>query len=235
MSETHDHTEEPSSPSKARPAWQLPARGESRLPVAAIVVLAILLQLGLPSHLQLGPRWILPVLEAALVLGLVAANPRRIDRTSTELRVASVALIVLASLANGWSSGDLIRGLIDGTEGQNAAHLLAAGASIYLTNIIVFSLWYWEWDRGGPAARSQAQRLHPDFLFPQMAQPDLAPPGWRPVYLDYLYTSFTNATAFSPTDTMPLALWAKMLMLFQSAVAVATVGLVVARAVNILK
>jgi uncharacterized membrane protein len=106
---------------------------------------------------------------------------------------------------------------------------------VYVTNIIVFALWYWEWDCGGPVARAQALRAYPDFLFPQMTQLDLAPPTWRPNFFDYFYVSFTNATAFSPTDTMPLSRWAKMLMLLQSAVALLTVAFVVARAVNILK
>ncbi|HWG73616.1 MAG TPA: hypothetical protein VG184_06145 [Acidimicrobiales bacterium] len=217
------------------PAWRRATAGENRLPVAAIVTVAIVLQVALPAHLNLGPTGLLPGLEGALLIGLVAANPRHIDRTSTALRVASVTLIAVISVANAWSSWTLVTGLVNGTEGENARRLLTAGASIYLTNIIVFSLWFWEWDRGGPVARARAVRPYPDFLFPQMAQPDLAPRDWTPKYFDYLYTSFTNATAFSPTDTMPLAIWAKMLMLVQSAVALVTIGLVVARAVNILK
>ena len=99
----------------------------------------------------------------------------------------------------------------------------------------MFSLWYWEWDRGGPVARSSAPRPYPDFWFPQMSQPNLVSPDWEPTYVDYLYLSFTNATAFSPTDVMPFSRWAKMLMLVQAAVALLTVALVIARAVNIFK
>jgi uncharacterized membrane protein len=128
----------------------------------------------------------------------------------------------------------LIKGLINGTAGDNASLLLSRGASIYLTNILVFALWYWESDRGGPVARAHGLHPYPDFLFPQMAQSDLAPPDWTPTFLDYLYVSFTNAAAFSPTDTMPLSRWAKMLMLLQSAMALLTVAFVIARAVNIL-
>ena len=101
--------------------------------------------------------------------------------------------------------------------------------------MIVFSLWYWDLDRGGPVARAHAMRAHPDFLFPQMASPELAPPDWEPLFVDYFYTSFTNATAFSPTDVMPLSRWAKLAMMLQSAVSLATLALVIARAVNILK
>jgi hypothetical protein len=220
---------------RIEPAWRRASEGEHRLPVAAIMVLAIGLQMALPSRLVIHPVWLLPGLEGALVIGLIAANPRRINRTSTALRAASLSLIALISVANAWSSAQLIRGLVDGTAGDNAPVLLARGASVYLTNIIVFGLWYWEWDRGGPVARAHALRPFPDFLFPQMGQPDVAPPDWTPNFFDYLYVSFTNATAFSPTDVMPLSRWAKMLMLLQAAVALLTVALVIARAVNILK
>jgi hypothetical protein len=217
------------------PAWRRASEGEHRLPVAAVVAVAIALQLVLPKHLVIRPIWLLPSLEGLLLVGLVLANPRRINRTSTALRTASVSLIALISLANAWSSGELINGLVNGTEGNNATLLLSRGASVYVTNIIVFALWYWEWDRGGPVARARALRPYPDFLFPQMTQSELIAPDWSPTFLDYLYVSFTNAAAFSPTDTMPLSRWSKMLMMLQSVVALLTVAFVVARAVNILK
>ena len=216
------------------PAWRRATEGEHRLPVAAAVALAITLQLVLPARLVIRPAWLLPSLEGLLMVGLIAANPRRINRTSALLRAASVSLIALISLANAWSSGELIKGIVKGTSGDNASLLLARGASIYVTNIIVFALWYWEWDRGGPVARARGVRPYPDFLFPQMSVAGIAPPEWRPNFLDYLYVSFTNASAFSPTDTMPLSRWAKMLMLLQSAIALLTVAFVVARAINVL-
>ena len=117
---------------------------------------------------------------------------------------------------------------------MSAARLLVNGGSVYVTNIIAFGLWYWELDRGGPAARAHGLREHPDFLFPQMASPELAPHNWEPFFLDYLYVSFTNATAFSPTDVLPLARWAKVAMALQSAVALVVVAMVIARAINIL-
>jgi hypothetical protein len=129
----------------------------------------------------------------------------------------------------------LIHGLIEGTSGSNPNALLGDGAAIYVTNIIVFGLWYWEFDRGGPVARAQATRQFPDFLFVQMMNPELAPPGWSTKIYDYLWLSYTNATAFSPTDIMPMSRWAKQLMTLQSAISLVTVALVVARAVNILK
>ncbi len=220
---------------EVRPAWRRATRGEHRLPVLVAVGVAIALQVALPGRLVIRPSWLLPGLEGLLAVGLLVANPGRIDRASNALRAASVALIALISLANAWSSAQLISGLISGKNGDNASLLLARGASIYLTNILVFALWYWEWDSGGPVARARATGQHPDFLFPQMTAPELSPRDWKPRFVDYLYVSFTNATAFSPTDTMPLSRWSKMLMMLQSAVALATVGLVIARAVNVLK
>jgi hypothetical protein len=218
-----------------RPRWQRPTPGEGRIPVGLAVAVAITLQFVLPRHLAFRPTWLLPGLEAVLLVGLVAANPRRIDRSSRVLRTASLSLIAIISLANAWSAGHLVNGLIRGREGSSAGPLLANGAAVYITNIIVFALWYWDTDRGGPVARARAIRPYPDFLFPQMTAPHLAPPDWSPTFVDYLYVSFTNATAFSPTDVMPLSRWAKVLMLVQSAVSLATIALVVARAVNILK
>jgi len=183
----------------------------------------------------LRPVWLLPALEALLLAGLIAANPTHINRQSRALRTASLILIGLITLGNGWSAERLVIGLTRGTEGENAGPLLTTGGAIWLTNVIVFALWYWDFDRGGPVARAHAVKCYPDFQFVQMTNPELAPPDWEPQFADYLYLSFTNATAFSPTDVLPLSRWAKMAMLFQSAVSLVTVALVIARAVNILK
>lgn len=151
------------------------------------------------------------------------------------LRWLGLALISVISLANGWAAVRLVAGLVTGTEGEDAGPLLLTGGGIWLTNVIVFALWYWEWDRGGPMARARGHHQFADFLFVQMQNPETAPPDWEPAFLDYLYLSFTNSTAFSPTDVMPLSRWAKMLMMLQSSISLVTVVLVVARAVNILR
>lgn len=216
------------------PAWRRKTQGEPRWAVTSAVVVAIGLQLVLPDNLSLVSRFLLPGIEAIMLVTLVAFNPARIDRTSRPLRAASLALIGIASLANTYSAIALIAELLSGSGSTDAPELLRKGAAIYLTNIIVFGLWYWDLDRGGPAARAHGIKDYPDFLFPQMTQPALATPDWEPRFADYLYVSFTNATAFSPTDTMPLSRWAKLAMMLQSAVALATVAMVLARAINIL-
>ncbi|MFB9835667.1 hypothetical protein [Actinoallomurus acaciae] len=217
------------------PAWLRRTEGEQRLPASLAVVAAIVLQIVLPSEFALRPHLLLPVLEVALLVGLIAANPVRINRESRALRAASLGMLAAISLGNAVSAILLVRHLVDGSAGNSAGALLATGAAIWGTNVIAFALWYWELDRGGPAARAKGEDPHPDFLFTQMTAPEITPPNWEPTFLDYLYLSFTNATAFSPTDVMPLSRWAKMMMLCQSAVSIVAIALVISRAVNIFK
>ena len=218
------------------PAWKRPTQGEARWPATAAVVVAIVLQSLVPGRLTLvHPVWLLPALEGLLLVALVVANPHRINRESQVIRVLSLILVAILSLANAFSVARLAVGLVQGTEGENAGPLLVTGAAIWLTNVIVFALWYWEFDRGGPVARANATRSYPDFQFVQMTSPQLAPPSWEPAFGDYAYLSFTNAAAFSPTDVLPLTRWAKTAMTVQSAVSIVTVALVVARAVNIFR
>jgi uncharacterized membrane protein len=218
------------------PAWKRVTEGEYRWQVTAATLAAIALQLPLTGRLVLlKPNWLLPALQGLLFVVLVVVNPRRINRESRAIRFLSLTLAGFLSVANGWSAARMVVGLVQGTEGSSAGPLLISGGAIWLTNIIVFALWYWEFDRGGPVARANAVNPYPDFQFVQMANPELAPPHWEPAFGDYLYLAFTNAAAFSPTDVMPLSRWAKMAMLLQSAISIVTVALVIARAVNILK
>lgn len=217
------------------PGWLSPAADESRWYAFAAIAVAVAVQLLLPDRLSLGPAWLLPAIEAAVAIGLLVAVPNRRRQDSPLVRKAGLLLVAVMSLANGFSAALLIRGLLGGRLAGGAGELLANGTGVYVTNVIAFALWYWELDRGGPLARAAGKHLYPDFLFPQMSTPAVATPDWQPTFLDYLYVSFTNATAFSPTDTMPLTRWAKMLMLVQSGIALLTVALVIARAVNIFK
>lgn len=216
------------------PVWRRLTDGESTWPVRAAVVSVTALQVALPDRYEIPPTWLLPTLGGLLGIGLSVAHPHRITRRSPQLRLISILLIAVLTLANAGSAGRLIAALLQGKE-QNPTTLLLTGGAIWLTNVIVFGMWYWNLDRGGPAARAQALKSYPDFLFPQMTMPELAPANWQPQFFDYIYLSFTNAAAFSPTDTLPLALWAKMTMMVQSIVSLGTVVLVIARAVNILK
>jgi uncharacterized membrane protein len=218
------------------PAWMRETRGERRWPVTLSVIAAIVLQVLLPTSVTKPlPSALMPSLEGALLIGLSVANPVRIERRGPAVRAASIALIFVITVANVASGVLLIRAILEGRAGTSAGPLLTSGASIWATNVIAFALWYWEFDRGGPVSRAHGTSRLPDLMFPQMASPELAPPDWEPQFVDYLYLSFTNATAFSPTDVMPLARWAKLTMLVQSALSLAVGALVIARAVNILR
>ena len=221
-------------PPAALPAWRRPTRGEQRGEVSIAVGLMIVLQLALPGALTPVGRWTLPAIELAIALILVAGNPFRIERSSPGRRAAALALLVVAGLANTLAVGLLIRDLVAGTGGDDPIPLLATGANIWITNVIIFALLFWEFDRGGPAARAAATRPTPDFLFPQMADGSGLFRSWEPRFSDYAFVSFTNATAFSPTDTMPMSRWAKLAMMLESAVSLVTAALVIARAVNVL-
>jgi hypothetical protein len=218
------------------PAWLRPTAGENRIPVALAILAATVFQLLLPQRFAFPrPQWLLPSMELALLATLTVINPVRLTRRSPAARYLSLLLVALISVDNGVSAGLLDSKLIGGMAGDQAGPLLASAAAIFLTNVIAFAIWYWEFDRGGPFARAAADSPYPDFLFPQMTQHHLARIDWEPQFGDYLYVSFTNAVAFSPTDTMPLTRWAKLLMAVQSAIALSTTALVIARAVNILK
>ena len=142
------------------------------------VAAAVALQFPLPGRLVLlRPVWLLPALEGLLLVILVMANPHRINTESRALRLLGLTLAALLSLANAWSVARLVVGLVKGTEGNSAGPLLVTGGTIWLTNVIVFALWYWEFDRGGPVARANAVRAYPDFQFVQMASPAAGPAG----------------------------------------------------------
>lgn len=216
-----------------RPHWHREHTGEHRYPVAVVVLMVIALQSLLPRDLSLSFQTEISILEGLLLLISLIVAPRRIHHHQMSMRYLSLGLTGVMTLSNTASAIKLINHLVTGGI-QNGTTLLLSGASIWLTNIVIFALWFWEFDRGGPGSRAQALVRYPDFLFPQMQDETMAEVHWHPNFFDYLYISFTNASAFSPTDVLPLTRWAKMLMLLQSVTSLLTVGLVVARAVNIL-
>ena len=211
-----------------------PPTGESLLQPLGTLLAAIVLQLFLPARLTVGPSWLVPALEGALLVGLFLAAPRTLEREHPRRRTVAVGIIALVSAANVFSLAALTHFLLHHNV-SNGRELIVSGVLIWLTNFLIFALWYWELDRGGPGKRASGHDTAPDFLFPQMNDDRIEPLHWRPKFIDYLYVSLTNATAFSPTDTMPLSPTAKSIMGVQSVVSLVTIGLIVSRAVNILQ
>jgi len=207
--------------------------GEKFWPAQLAVLVAIVLSATLPDKLTLGPAWLLPALESVFLLALAITTPMRVHPEHSRRRHAAILMIALINATNLISLVLLAHYLLHGGK-ANGRELITSGAEIWLTNVIVFALWYWESDCGGPAARTAGVVDDPDFLFPQMTDERLGR-NWCPKFIDYLYVSLTNAAAFSPTDTMPLTALAKSLMGIQSLISLVTIGLVVSRAVNILQ
>jgi hypothetical protein len=210
--------------------------GESRLPPAlaliAFMAINIALRVWLPNEGAVRVPWLVPAIEGVLLLVLLGSDPNTLRKNGRWLRPLGVTLVSVLVLAALWATTLLIHDLIEGTGvTEKPSELLASGGVVWLGNNLAFALLYWLIDSGGPIARAR-NPAPVDFAFTQQMSPELAPPGWRPVFLDYLHLGFTNATAFSPTDVMPLTLKAKYTMLVQSTVALALFGLVVARAVN---
>ncbi len=200
--------------------------------VELIMVVAIALQLALPDHFVFGVRWLIPALEVLLVLLLAATTPRQKVFRSLKRRINVVLLVAVTGIGNLYALTRVANHLLQQGRIDDGRALILTAINIYLTNIIIFALLYWEMDAGGPGHRRAADDTERDFLFPQSQVAALK--SWHPTFIDYLYVSSTNATAFSPTDTMPLSRRAKMLMLLQSIVSLVVVALVAARAVNIL-
>jgi len=208
-------------------------QGDPGWPAQLAVALVIGLTLTLSEQVTVGPRWLLPALEAVLLVVLVVISPGRLSEEHPRSRHFAMAVTGFISFATVVSLGLLVHYLIAGGH-VSGRRLIGSGAVLWATNVLLFAVWYWELDSGGPAARHLRPAGMKDFSFPQTDNPSLGPRPWRPGFLDYLYLSLTNATAFSPTDTMPLTHTAKALMGLQSVAALLTVGLVIARAVNIL-
>jgi uncharacterized membrane protein len=213
-----------------------PPASEPFWPSQLTILAAIALQLSLPDRLTVGPSWLIPSLEAALLLGMFFASPKELEYEHPRRRRVALSMIAFVSVANIYSLTALSKFLLhNSSKVHNGHELLISGVVIWLTNFLIFGLWYWEMDRGGPGKRAAGHDLPPDFLFPQMADDTIEPRNWRPKFIDYLYVSLTNATAFSPTDSMPLTPMAKSVMGIQSLVSLVTIGLIVSRAVNILQ
>jgi hypothetical protein len=211
--------------------------GEPRWPMALAVIATGLLRATLPPQLRNGDAaWVLTILLVVLLGALIIGDPGRIDRDRPWLHNLTSVIIGLISLANAGAAIRLVVGIVDVSSfTQNAKTLLAAGAAIWLSNIIAFALWYWNLDRGGPAARAAGTGTSPALIFPEMLHPQHVGEGWYPTFVDYFHFSFATAAAFSPTDVSAVKTWAKLMMMVESAISLVVGILVVARAVNILK
>ena len=217
-------------------------QGENRLPPAVAVVVAIAAYALLPGSILLLPRYVIPGIEVLLLVALVATNPVRLVRQTRWSRWVSIGLSLLVVTTNFVALGTLVSTLADAN--ADGGPLLVAAMQVWVTNVIGFALLYWELDRGGPVARRETPRaeMQPaDWRFSQDEDHDAvvevkvgasSVAGWVPVFVDYLYVSLTNSSAFSPTDTMPLSSRAKLLMGLEATAALLTSLLVIARAVG---
>jgi hypothetical protein len=223
-----DVTRADEEPVAVEPRWPI------ALAVSAFIAITVALRVLEPDRESLGPTWLVPGIEIAMLVALLAADPARVASRASWLRRLSIALVfslvVVAVSSTAVLISDLIRGA---TVAQSAGPLLTSGALIWLGNCLVFGLLYWLLDSGGPLARYRGEHQYPDFAFSQQMSPELAPPGWRPQFADYLILGLTTSMAFSPTDVMPMVLWAKLTMALQSLISLLVFGLVIARAVNV--
>lgn len=210
-----------------------PPESEPFWPAQLTVLAAIGMQLALPERLTAGPSWLVASMEGVLLLGMFIFTPNVVEDEHLWRRRVALTLTALVTAANVYSLAALAHFLLHHSV-SDGRRLIVSGMLIWLTNLLICALWYWEMDRGGPGKRAVGRDEAPDFLFPQMSDDQIEPRDWRPKFIDYLYVSLTNNTAFSPTDTMPLTAMAKSVMGVQSLVSLLTLGLVVSRAVNVL-
>ena len=212
------------------------ARHTRRWPASLAVIVVLGLQVAVPAQVMDAPRWIMPALGAALLIPLVWTNPFHLKRDEPWLRWIELALLAVIVLVNAVYLTGLILLLSDGDVSDGRV-LVKAALLIWVTNVVAFAVWYWEVDRGGPFARMpehEHREERADLLFPQMTTDIPGWQGWIPGFTDYLFVAFTAATAFSPTDTMPLTARLKTLMGIQSAISLLTIAIVAARAINVL-
>jgi uncharacterized membrane protein len=226
-----------SSPAEPAPALHRARLGEPRWPMAVAVIVTGLLRAALPPELRNGDAaWLFLVLVVGLLAVLIIGDPGRIDRDRRWLHNLTSVMIGLISVANADAAIRLVVGIINVSSfTQNAKVLLASGGAIWLSNVITFALWYWNLDRGGPAAPATGRPIRPALIFPEMLHTQHVEEGWTPTFVDYFHFAFATATAFSPTDVSAVKPWMKLMMMAEEAISLVVAILVVARAVNILK
>jgi hypothetical protein len=205
----------------------------SRWPAIVALLALGMLSLALPEDLTLGPRWLLLALEVPVLAFLATARRVELPVDPRVLHWMAVGLLAVATVLIGFSIGYLLNSLVTG-KGPQARRLLGDAGALWCANVLIFALWFWETDQGGPHRRREPNPPPPDLLFPQQSGPGIGAPDWHPRFLDYLFVAFTNATAFSPTDTLPLTRRIKVLMMIEAICSVLMVAILAGRAVNIL-
>ena len=211
--------------------------GESRLPMALGVLATGLLRALLPDQLRVGNRWLLLVILVVLLGVLIIGDPGRIDRDRTWLRVLTVGMLGVITVANASSGVVLAADIVNGSAAftGNGKVLVLSGTAIWLTNVIIFALWYWYLDRDGPVARARGSAVPPALVFPEMSNPDYVSTDWYPKFVDYFHFAFSTATSVSPPDVSAIRPWMKLMMITEEATSLIVGVLVISRAVNIFK
>ncbi len=202
---------------------------EPRWPAFLALMAGACLHYALPSRLSIGPDWLVTAIMALLMIPIIVSHRRGMLKIARRLTFVATGALTLALLA---SVGLLIQALPQHKD--TPATLLRSAAVLWATNVIVFALWYWKLDAGGPIGRDAAKGpVKSSFLFPQMVKnpPDLS---WSPEFIDYLFLAFNTSTAFSPTDTAVLDRWAKALMMIQAVSSLSILAVLAARAINVL-
>jgi len=208
---------------------------ESRWQVVLVILAIFSLLALLPSRIRVFPNWVPFLVTMVLIVPMLA-----LQLTSAKARWLRVERIVLlfffavAGFALVKSLGYLLYEMVRRSFEVTGVQLLSSSVAAWATNVLLFSLVYWRLDRGGPEARVSHMNTRPDWLFPQQTAPEFAPPDWHPTFVDYLFLAFDTATAFSPTDALPLTSRAKVLMMLESIISLVTIIAVAARAINIL-
>jgi len=222
------------APGEFVPSWRQPTKPEHRWPAFLTVVVIIAGQSWVAANLSVGPVWIYPVVAGILLITSLAIYLPSRREPPRALRIVSLSLTAVLVIASFVVLVLLIRGVFVGAH-LTPGRLFLTGITFWVVNIAVFALIFWELDGNGPEARAKGEPDYPDLVFPQQQQDQqgLAPPGWKPMFPDYLFVSLNTATAFSPTDAMPYSRWAKLVMGVEAIMSLATIAMLVARAINI--
>jgi hypothetical protein len=212
-----------------------PIRDESRWPPALVIVVVLLLLAALPGHVYVLPIWVSYLAALAVLVPMAAVALTRENTLWLGIERMMIILLAVAYVANTIAElADMIGAITLRPSSGNAFSLLSSSVAIWVANVLTFSLLYWQIDQGGPYARASKSTQKPDWVFPQPATPEDLPPDWRPLFLDYLYLGYNTATAFSPTDALPLTHRAKMLMMIESTISLLTMVIILARAINVI-